>query len=62
MEQIKNKTMILHHFYMKDKDGYTIKTYNKFCVKPKATNHYKYIMRMLEKEDNNVHSVGYYTN
>jgi len=54
--------MILHHFYMKDKDGNTIKTYNKFCVRPTATNHYKYIINMLDRDDNNVHSVGYYTN
>jgi hypothetical protein len=54
--------MILHHFYMKDKYGHTIKTYNKFCVKPRATKHYKYIMNMLDREDNNVHSVGYTIN
>jgi len=54
--------MILHHFYMKDKEGNTIKTYNKFCVKPKSTNEYKHIINMLEREDNNVFSVGYTTN
>lgn len=54
--------MILHKFYMQDKDGYTIKTYNKFCIKPKATNEYKHIINMLEREDNNVFSVGYTTN
>ncbi len=54
--------MILHHFYMKDKEGNTIKTYNKFCVRPASTKHYKHIINMLEREDNNVFSVGYTTN
>lgn len=47
---------------MKDKEGNTIKTYNKFCVRPTATKIYKYIINMLDQENNNVFSVGYTTN
>jgi len=41
--------MYLHIFKGIDKNGNILCNYSKFCTRPKATNIYKYLMNLLEK-------------
>ncbi len=42
--------MYLHIFKGFDKYGNVIHNYSKFCKRPKATKHYKYLINLLEKD------------
>ena len=58
---IKLNNMTVYIFFINYNDG-RVKTYNKICFKPKMTKHYKYIMNLLDRDnDNLIESVGYST-
>ena len=42
--------MYLHTFKGLDKQGNVLYSYSKFCTRPKATNIYKYLMNLLDKD------------
>ena len=41
--------MYLHRFKAIDKEGNVLYNYSKFCIRPKATNIYKHLINLLEK-------------
>ena len=53
--------MTVYTFFIRYNDG-RVKTYNKACYKPNMTKHYKYIMNLLDNDnDDLIKSVGYST-
>jgi len=53
--------MTVYTFFIRYNDG-RVKTYNKVCYKPKMTKHYKYIMNLLDNDnDDLIKHVGYAT-
>tara|TARA_R110000744_G_scaffold53385_1_gene114039 strand:+ start:71 stop:292 length:222 start_codon:yes stop_codon:yes gene_type:complete len=55
------KDMTVYTFFIRYNDG-RVKTYNKVCYKPKMTKHYKYIMNLLDNDnDDLIEHVGYAT-
>ena len=47
--------MYLHIFKGIDKQGNALHNYSKFCTRPKATNIYKHLMNLLDKDQ--IHGV-----
>ena len=42
--------MYLHIFKGIDKEGNVVHNYSKFCTRPKATNIYKHLINLLDKD------------
>ena len=45
--------------YAKDDNGYTY-LYQKVCRRPKSTNAWKHVSRMLSRDDNTTNEIGYF--